>query len=626
MVAIKEPRIKNVRANERINSTLSRLKHSGSWKKQMPRPLRLRTIWLFWALALLFCACYSPDNGDIVRIGLSEEPRTLNIWLAGDANSRKVLYQIYQPLYIRDPETLSFVPWLAANLPDYDSGKQVYTVKLRPGMKWSDGVPLTAEDVAFTGRLIKSFKVPRYSSKWRLIKKIEAVDDLTVELHLQKPFATFLSGTMLAPIVPAHQWRNIVKNAQKSEKPLAALLNTDIARPVGSGPFVFKQWQQGNYLFLGKNPYFFARHKAINGRMLGPYVDGLLFKIYGTSDVAILALRKGEIDLFWWGVQPGYLDQLSGDPRIKVYENKKSAMYYMGFNTRRPPFNDPALRRAIATLVDKKFIVQRILQGRGTQMDAIIPPGNVQWHNADVLRHGQGLNRRDRIHKAHQLLSQAGYTWKTPPVDQSGKIQRADELRLPDGTSMAPFNLYTPPADYDPHRAMSGLMIQEWLRDIGIPVFARPMHFGSLLQKIKDNHDFDAFILGYGRLSLDPDYLRFFFISGNDKKRGWNMSGYRNPAYDRMAVQSENEMNVERRRRLIHDMQVIISRDVPYLPLYNPNLLEAVRTDHFTGWVAMIDGIGNRWSFCQLRPINTPAEDKPRHINVFGDAERDNTR
>lgn len=577
-----------------------------------------RWIWLVCVVVLTASACYSPDNGNIVRIGLPEEPRTLNVWLAGDANSRKVLYQIYQPLYYRDPETLAFVPWLAAHLPSYDPVKKIYTVKLRRGMKWSDGRPLTAEDVAFTGRLIQSFKVPRYSSKWGLIKKIEAVDEHTVQLHIKKPFATFLSGTMLAPIVPAHQWNEIVEKAKTSEKPLAALLNTDIRRPVGSGPFVFKQWQQGNYLYLEKNPHFFARDRQISGRRLGPYVDGLLFKIYGTSDVAVLALRKGELDLFWSGIQPGYIDQLSEDSRIKVFESRKSALYYMGFNVRRTPFNDRALRQAMATLVDKEFIVHRILQDRGIRMDAVIPPGNVRWHNADVVRHGQGLDRTGRLRKAYQLLSEAGYSWKTPPVGDDGKMQRAEELRLPDGTPMAPFNLYTPPADYDPHRAMSGMMIQEWLRDIGIPVFARPMHFGSLLQKIKHNHDFDAFILGYGKLSLDPDYLRFFFISGNDKKRGWNMSGYRNPDYDRMAIQSQSEMDGPRRRQLIRQMQWIISRDVPYLPLYNPSLLEAVRTDHYSGWVPMIDGIGNRWSFCQLKPI--PGR---KHIPLNAGTERD---
>jgi ABC-type transport system substrate-binding protein len=96
----------------------------------------------------------------IMKIGMKEEPKTLNIWLARDRWSLRVLSHIYQPLYYRDPKTLERVPWLAEELPIYDPATLSYTVKLRPA-KWSDGSELTSEDVAFTGNLIKEFKVPR---------------------------------------------------------------------------------------------------------------------------------------------------------------------------------------------------------------------------------------------------------------------------------------------------------------------------------------------------------------------------------------------------------------------------------------------------------------------------------
>ena len=92
----------------------------------------------------------------IMKIGMKEEPKTLNIWLARDRWSLRVLSHIYQPLYYRDPKTLERVPWLAEALPVYDAGTLSYTVKLRPA-KWSDGSELTSEDVAFTGNLIKEF-------------------------------------------------------------------------------------------------------------------------------------------------------------------------------------------------------------------------------------------------------------------------------------------------------------------------------------------------------------------------------------------------------------------------------------------------------------------------------------
>lgn len=104
-------------------------------------------MWIVWVALLLVCACRASDHPNLLRVGLSEEPRTLNIWLAGDANSRKVLSQIYQSLYTHDPDTLAIVPWLAADMPHYDSEKQIYTVQLRTDMKWTDGTALTAQDV-----------------------------------------------------------------------------------------------------------------------------------------------------------------------------------------------------------------------------------------------------------------------------------------------------------------------------------------------------------------------------------------------------------------------------------------------------------------------------------------------
>ena len=273
----------------------------------------------------------------------------------------------------------------------------------------------------------------------------------------------------------------------------------------------------------------------------------------------------------------------------------------MGFNLRKKPFDDVNLRRAIAVLIDKEFIISRILQGYGTRMDAMVPPANKYWFCPDVLSYGKGLNRNDRIKLAYQILHNAGYHWEVPPV-QSGHVVPGEVIRMPDGRRMEKFTILTPPADYDPLRAMSGMMIQEWLRAMGMPAFSKPMAFGALLEQVKGRHEFDAFVLGYGKLSLDPDYLRIFFHSSNDKPRGWNMSGYNNKKFDQLADKSANEMNMENRRRLIWKMQKIIMKDVPYIPLYNPTQIEAVRKDTFSGWVNMVDGIGNIWSFCQLKP------------------------
>jgi ABC-type transport system substrate-binding protein len=553
------------------------------------------------AVCLLFWPASDARALSTLRVGIAEEPRTLNVWMATDANSNKILSLIYQPLFTEDPETLELTPWLAKAMPVWDPETGCYTMELREA-RWSDGSFVTADDVVFTVNTIKSLKVPKYHSDWEFVDKVEAVDERTVRFYLREPRATFLTRTLINYVMPEKQWAPLVKQAMAEEKPLAALLNTKIEKPLGCGPYILERWQSGNFVYLTKNPHFFGQGKKINNRMLGPHLDAVLFKVYGTADVAILAIKKGDIDFLWWAIQPGYLEDLKKDKNIRVFINEKSALYYMGFNVRKKPFSDPALRQATAILTDKKFIINRVLQGYATSMDSIVPSENRFWCAPDMPAYGKGLERSQRIKKAWKHLSDAGYSWKTPPVDDSGNIVSPSTIILPEGSEMKKFTILTPPADYDPNRATCGILIQEWLNEVGIPASSRPMSFGALLETIKRKHEFDTFILGYGKLALDPDYLRSFFHSDNDEPGGWNMSGYSNPEFDKAADASIAEMDPQKRRRLVYRMQEIVMEDVPYIPLYNPAAIEAVSEKGFSGWVPMVEGIGNIWSFCCVKP------------------------
>lgn len=553
------------------------------------------------AVCLLLVSCGGETDGAYLRIGLIEEPRTLNIWLASDANSRKVISLIYQPLYTYDPDTLDLAPWLAQSMPEYDPETISYTVRLRPA-KWSDGTPVTAHDVVFTVDLIKDFQVPRYYSQWQFVEKAIAIDEKTVRFFLKEPRAIFLTRTLVNYIVPRSQWGPIAEQAKNMKNPVVALMNARLDNPLGSGPYVLKQWREGAYLHLEKNEHFFGRDLEISRRKLGPHADAILFKIYGTADVAVLALKKDTIDFFWWSIQPGYIEDLEKGKHTKVYLSDRSALYYMGFNVRKTPFSDPALRRAVNILIDKDFIIERVLQGYATRMDSIVPSENVFWYAEDLPLYGRGLSRTERIKKAHGVLSENGYTWNIPPVNDSGNLVSPSRIILPDGRPMDDFTILTPPADYDPARATCGVIIQEWLKDLGIPASTRPMSFSAMLQRVKDRHDFDTFILGYGQLSLDPDYLRSFFHSANNRPGGWNMSGYSNPEFDRLADESVRAMDPRMRQELIREMQQVVMEDVPYIPLYNPAAIEAVGGKRFTGWEQMIDGIGNIWSICRVKP------------------------
>ncbi|MBI4799630.1 MAG: ABC transporter substrate-binding protein [Desulfarculus sp.] len=572
---------------------------------------RLRC-WMTALLGVMLLALSPPAaqavewDQNILKIGVLEEPKSLNLWLAGDAWSNHVLQLFYQQLYVNRPGDLKKVPWLATGDPQYDPQTLSYTVDLRPA-RWSDGSPFTAHDVVFTGQLIQKFKVPRFYSLWSFVKSIEAVGDHQVRFVLNRPDASFTARTLATPLVQKTQWEPIVKQCLATKKPLASLLRVSLDHPASSGPFVLKSWRRGVFLHLERNPHFFGQGLSLDGRPLGPHIEGIVFKVYGTSDAAILALRKGSIDFYWNNVQPGYLRDIAGDPAIQVFRNQKSALYFMGFNLRRPPFDDLALRRAVAMLVDKRFIVTRVLQNAGEVMSALVPAGNAFYHLDQVAPYDQELTRGQRVQKAYEILTEAGYTWKTRPMDHAGRVQTCSCLLRPDGSEVPPLTILTPPADYDPQRAMSGMMIQEWLGQVGIMAAARPMAFGAMLEKVKGHHDYDAFVLGYGNLSLDPAWVSAFFVSKNAGKSGWNMSGYHDPQFDALAEKAAKTLDPEQRRDLVLQMQRMVQRDVPFLPLYNPLLVEAARNDRFQGWVPMVGGIGNLWSLCQLRPSGAPA-------------------
>ncbi|MCG6881929.1 MAG: ABC transporter substrate-binding protein, partial [Deltaproteobacteria bacterium] len=353
---------------------------------------------------------------------------------------------------------------------------------------------------------------------------------------------------------------------------------------------------------LERNPRFFGTGKEVSGFKLGPYVDGIRFRLMGNTDIAVLGLFTGSIDMYWWGLEENYIHDLDSHKDITVFVNPKSALYYMGFNVRKKPFDNIYFRKAIALSIDKPFIIKRIIQGYAALSDSIIPSGNAFWYDPNVPTYGETLSREERIRKAYKLLRDSGYTWELPPVSPEGEVVKGQGIRYPDGTPMQTFTILTPPAEYDPRRATVGNMIQQWLKMLGIPVVTNSLALKHIIKKVKAEHDFDCVVLGYGNLSLDPDYLRNFFISKNNKPNGWNTSGYGNLQFDRIADASADALNVNKRRQLIWKMQDIIMNDLPWIPLYSPKVVEGARQDRFTGWVQMLGGVGNRWSFCCVKP------------------------
>jgi ABC-type transport system substrate-binding protein len=539
----------------------------------------------------------------------------------------KVRTFCYQSLYYRDPVTLKLVPWLAAGDPVWDAENKTVTIPLREA-KWEDGTPFTADDVIFTIDTIRRFRLPKHWSKWFFVSEAEAVDPHTVKLTLLKPMAIFWERTLQSFVVKKKAWEPVVEKAAKAlekgmtaqkaagkkgktalraalRKPLEIMTTYPNTSPSSLGPFTFERWQKGAFIHLAKNKNFFALNGSIAGKPTGPHVDGILFKIYGNMDTAVLALKKGDIDYFWAPIESGYLEDLREDDRIKIFSVLKSGYKYMAFNLRRPPMKDRAFRLATAYLVDKDFIVNRILHREGGRFDTLVPPDSLRYHNPNTPKYGEGLTWKERVAKAAAILKEAGYVWDTEPVggNMAGQyVTQGKGLKLPDGNPTPSLHLLTPPADYDAQRAQAGNLIQQWLHGFGVPVDWRPMSFGAMIKKVRSEQDFDMFVSGW-RTGIDPDHLRSFFHSSGDRPKGRNSGGYRNDKFDRLAELQAATMDLNERAIIVRQCQDILMHDLPYLPLYVQLNLEGVRIDRYDGWVQMVGGIGNMWSFLQVKPV-----------------------
>jgi len=564
-----------------------------------------------------------------LKIAILKDPKNLNPFHITDAWTRRVIMLIYQPLYMVDPDGQALIPWLAEDQPVYDPETSTVTFHLRK-MRWDDGTEFTAEDVVFTGNVFKKFRIPRYYTYWKSVKNIKAMDKRTVRMRIEKPTAIFARRTLTSWVVQKKKWQPLIRRAEKllqrsrssektienkrdrgkakqalpSEAALDMIQSHTVSAPTGLGPFEFTSRAKDAYILLAANKYFFGKGKTISGRTLGPYIDGVLFKIYESLPAATLALKSGQVDFIWKGISQAFVNDLIQTPHIEVPMTLDEGYRYLGFNLRKPPMSDVEFRRAVAYLVDKDFIVKRFLHGHGERMDTFVPSSNKFYYNPNTPSYGKGMDRKRRTQEAYSILTAQGYRWQVPPIDAQGSLQEGSGLKMPDGRLVSNLTLITPSAEYDTEAAASGQAIQEWLSAFGIPVSWEAMAFNSLLRRVKSDRDFDMFIMSWRGLSLDPDYLRRFFHSEYDLPNQWNFTGYHNPEFDRLAEQQMQALDLKKRRKMILRLQDLLSRDLPCIPLYVPHQMEAIRTDRFTGWVKEMGGVGNIWSFCLLRPVH----------------------
>lgn len=408
---------------------------------------------------------------------------------------------------------------------------------LHPGVKWHDGAPFTARDVVFTYQKIMDETVvsPR-KPDYDLFSSVEAPDPLTVRVVCRKPYSLALNSWMI-PLIPEHIL------AGKTTQWWAENFNRKL---VGTGPFKFGEWKTNEYISLNKNPDYFKSP---------PHLDNIILRTLPDPLTLRLAFETRQTDS--WGIDPWSIGRFRNDPRFDIIASPGNRYEYVGWNLRRPLFQDKKVRQALAHAVDVGSIIQYVLYGNGTQSTGNFPP-KMWFFNADVkpFAYDPELSKK--------MLAEAGWTPGT------------DGMLAKNGERFA-FTLIT--NNGNETRKDIATLVQADLRKIGIDVKVEIYEWAVFLDKHVDTADFDAVVLGWG-LSEDYDQYQLWHSSQAGPKQ-LNFCAYKNPEVDHLLEQIRVEYDRATIKSIAGRLQQTIYDDQPYLFLEVPKPITALWKDTF---------------------------------------------
>lgn len=283
-------------------------------------------------------------------------------------------------------------PWAAESF-EWKSDT-VIDVKLRSGMTWHDGQPVTVDDVVFSFNAPMGEEAPMYKPFVSNIAKVEAIDDSTVEFTLQQPSAAFLMTTLAkVNIIPKHVWEPILSDLSGKGENAETYQE---AMPVGSGPFKFVSWRASEEVVLEANTDHFS----------APKMDRWILRIVPNAEAALGMLRRGEINfLSAYAGDPKVLEQTADGAPIQVVSSTDIGFRFIGFNERRVPFGDTAFRRALSLSINRNLIAQAAYNGFAVTANSPVSVALAFWHDPAVDELATGTD------VAKKILEDAGYTW-----------------------------------------------------------------------------------------------------------------------------------------------------------------------------------------------------------------------
>ncbi len=475
----------------------------------------------------------APRRGGVWRMAIPGNPTAYPITIPGRLVDLLVNKTMFSTLvkYERRGGAIQVVPDLAESW-TANSSLTEYTFKLRPGVRWHDGRPLTAEDVKFTVDAQLNPKVnAALAGTVSSIAETRVVDPTTVKFVLKYPYASLpvVLGYNIA-IVPKH-----LLDGQDLNQPIQF-----IQHPVGSGPFKFKAFVRDSHLEVEANPDYYGG---------APLLDGIVFKVIPDGNARLAQVKAGEID--FTVIDPPQLGALQGVSTIEVRRAPQVNYYFIAINHEQPKFADVRVRQALTYAIDRQAIVRNILKRDGRVATGPISPLLGAYYNPNVETYPYSPE------KAQGLLAEAG--WKRGP-DGILTNGRGEKFTL----------LFNGPKGY-PVLEQVLTYAQQQYQKLGFAVTLDIVDWPVHLDKYHSGQ-YDL-LTEWWITPPDADLYAHYYSKSPD-----NWWRYKNAALDRMLIKARSEPDQQKRIALYHEIQTMIAKDVPLVYLYYPPELQAVST------------------------------------------------
>ncbi|HEX5624249.1 MAG TPA: peptide-binding protein [Sulfuricurvum sp.] len=489
-----------------------------------------RYFFFFWFFSFVLSA-------STLHLSASSNPARLNPLIATDSASSSIAGFMFNALVKYDETGQKIIGDLAQSYRFINPTTLEF--KLRHGVKWHDGKPFTANDVVFTYELIRSPKtITPYSTDFRVVKAVKAMDDHTLRVTYTKPYFKALEIWMMG-IVPRHLLRY-------EKDIMGSNFNT---HPIGTGPYKLKKLEFSKQIVLEANLAYFEHR---------PKIDTIVFHVIADPMTRFLMLKNGEIDID--GLESmQYERQLGRDfhKRFTTLELPSHSYTYLGFNLRLKKFQDPRVREALSLAIDRQSLIDILFLNHGKVCTGPFLPGS-KGFNSEVKAPQRNLQR------ARALLKAAGYDSKHP-------------LRFEIATSNS-----------NAIRPYAAEILQRQLREVDVHVTLKVMEWQAFLNTVVMPKKFETVLLGWA-LSLTPDPYMIWHSEG-DVPGGFNMIGYHSARTDRLIEAMEATTDPDRIAALQRQIFKQIVSDNPYLFLVIPNDLH-VYNNKIKGIKPSINGI-----------------------------------